>query len=134
MTNMTRLHHFIRGNRLRLADIAGWSAIEEPRLRRIVESAEHMRIYDLYRLAGACSSGPDSAAAASSHHQFGSIIAPWPSISRSQTSMTLAVQPNSVTQNWNTDSWISTTPRTHPSIPVAPSTNRSCGVVKVVAL
>ena len=52
---MTRLHHFIRKNRLRLSDIAGWSAIEERRLRRMVASAEHMRIYDLYRLAGACS-------------------------------------------------------------------------------
>jgi hypothetical protein len=52
---MTRLHHFIRGNRLQLAEIAGWSTIEERRLRRMVESADHMRIYDLYRLAGACS-------------------------------------------------------------------------------
>ena len=52
---MTRLDHFIRGNRLRLADIAEWSVIEERRLRRMIESAEHMRIHDLYRLAGACS-------------------------------------------------------------------------------
>jgi len=52
---VTRLDHFIRGNGLRLADIAEWSVIEERRLRRMVESVEQMRIHDLYRLAGACS-------------------------------------------------------------------------------
>jgi len=52
---VTRLDHFIRGNGLRLADIAEWSVIEERRLRRMVESVEHMRVHDLYRLAGACS-------------------------------------------------------------------------------
>jgi hypothetical protein len=49
------LDHFIQGNGLLLADIAEWSVIEERRLRRMVESVEHMGIHDLYRLAGACS-------------------------------------------------------------------------------
>jgi hypothetical protein len=55
MTNVTRLDHFIRGNGLRLADIAEWSVIEERRLRRMLASADDMRVHDLYRLAGACS-------------------------------------------------------------------------------
>ena len=52
---MTRLGHFIRGNRLQFADVAQWAVISERRLRRIESGREEMNIHDLYRLVAACS-------------------------------------------------------------------------------
>ena len=51
---MTRFGHFLRGNRLRIADVAEYSTVPEKRLRAI-EAGADMRINELYHLVGACS-------------------------------------------------------------------------------
>jgi hypothetical protein len=52
---MTRLGHFIEGNRLPFADVAEWAVMPESRLRRLAAGKTDIRLHDLYHLAGACS-------------------------------------------------------------------------------